>query len=64
MFAPTKDRNAPGQGFTHHSGDRVTIASDQLGRLVNTVRGCDDIAPWTFGTRALMENLARRGVLG
>ena len=64
MFAPTKDRNAPGQGFTHHTGDRVTIASDQLGRLVNTVRDCDDIAPWTFGTRALMENLARRGVLG
>lgn len=64
MFAPTKDRDAPGQGFTHHSGDRVTIASAPLGRLVNTVKPCDEIAPWTFGTRALMENLARRGALG
>lgn len=63
MFAPTKDRDAPGHGFTHHRGDRVTIASEHLGRLVNTVQPCDEIAPWTFGTRALMENLARRGVL-
>jgi fumarylacetoacetate (FAA) hydrolase family protein len=63
MFAPTKDRDAPGQGFTHHWGDRVTIASGPLGRLVNTVQPCDEIAPWTFGTRALMENLAKRGVL-
>ncbi|MFM7333746.1 MAG: fumarylacetoacetate hydrolase family protein [Tabrizicola sp.] len=63
MFAPTKDRDAPGQGFTHHRGDRVTIASGPLGKLVNTVQPCDEIAPWTFGTRALMENLARRGVL-
>ena len=63
MFAPTKDRDAAGQGFTHHTGDRVTISSGPLGRLVNTVKPCDAIAPWTFGTRALMENLARRGVL-
>ena len=63
MFAPTKDRDAPGQGFTHHKGDRVTISSAPLGKLVNTVKPCDEIAPWTFGTRALMENLARRGVL-
>lgn len=63
MFAPTKDRDAPGQGFTHHHGDRVTISSAPLGRLVNTVKACDAIAPWTFGARALMENLAKRGVL-
>lgn len=63
MFAPTKDRDAAGQGFTHHTGDWVTISSAPLGRLVNTVKPCDQIAPWTFGTRALMENLARRGVL-
>jgi fumarylacetoacetate (FAA) hydrolase family protein len=63
MFAPTQDRDAPGQGFTHHAGDRVTIAAGALGRLVNTVRPCDEIAPWTFGARALMENLARRGLL-
>jgi fumarylacetoacetate (FAA) hydrolase family protein len=63
MFAPTKDRDGPGQGFTHHWGDRVTIGSDLLGQLVNTVQPCDAIAPWTFGSRALIENLARRGVL-
>jgi fumarylacetoacetate (FAA) hydrolase family protein len=63
MFAPTKDRDAPGQGFTHHKGDRVTIASGPLGKLTNIVKNCDEIAPWTFGTRALMENLAKRGAL-
>jgi len=63
MFAPTKDRDAPGQGFTHHPGDRVEIASGPLGRLVNVTRACDEIAPWTFGVGALMRNLAGRGVL-
>lgn len=63
MFAPTKDRDAPGQGFTHHRGDRVIISSGPLGMLANTVQPCDEIAPWTFGTRALLGNLARRGVL-
>jgi fumarylacetoacetate (FAA) hydrolase family protein len=24
MFAPVKDRDAPGMGFTHHEGDVVT----------------------------------------
>ncbi|WP_347311912.1 fumarylacetoacetate hydrolase family protein [Defluviimonas sp. SAOS-178_SWC] len=64
MFAPTKDRGGAGQGFTHHYGDRVEIASDPLGRLINIVRPCDEIEPWTFGARALMENLAARGMLG
>ena len=63
MFAPTKDRNAQGQGFTHHKGDIVSIASAPLGKLINTVRACDEIEPWTFGSRALMENLSKRGVL-
>ncbi len=63
MFAPTKDREGPGLGFTHHSGDRVTVASPMLGRLVNEVQPCDAIAPWTFGARALMGNLAARGLL-
>src|SRR5471032_834777 len=27
MFSPIQDRDAPGAGFTHHRGDRVTIAS-------------------------------------
>ncbi len=64
MFAPTRDRGAPGLGFTHRPGDRVTISSPALGRLVNEVQPCDAIEPWTFGTRALMENLAARGLLG
>ena len=33
MFAPTEDRDAPGQGFTHKVGDVVTIESPRLGRL-------------------------------
>jgi len=63
MFAPTQDRGAPGQGFTHHIGDVVTIASDRLGSLTNRMRHATDCAPWTFGTSALMRNLARRGLI-
>ena len=63
MFAPTKDRDKPGLGFTHKVGDVVTIAAPELGALVNTVRHCPDVAPWRFGTRALMTNLAQRGLL-
>ncbi|MFD1696430.1 fumarylacetoacetate hydrolase family protein [Roseibium aestuarii] len=63
MFAPTKDRRAPGQGFTHEIGDRVEISAPELGRLVNVVDHTDAIAPWTFGTGALLRNLARRGLL-
>jgi fumarylacetoacetate (FAA) hydrolase family protein len=64
MFAPIEDRDAPGQGFTHKTGDIVTIAAPGLGRLVNRMRPTDQCAPWTFGTSALMRNLARRGLLG
>ncbi len=63
MFAPTKDRGKPGLGFTHKVGDTVTISAPELGALVNTVRHCPDVAPWAFGTRALMSNLAKRGLL-
>lgn len=62
MFAPTKDRDAAGGGFTHRIGDRVTIASARLGGLVNRVDRSDRIPPWTFGVRALMANLAARGL--
>lgn len=64
MFSPIKDRDAPGGGFTHHLGDVVTISAPPLGALVNTVRLCTEIAPWTFGARALYRNLAQRGLLG
>jgi fumarylacetoacetate (FAA) hydrolase family protein len=63
MFAPVKDRRGPGQGFTHEIGDIVTVATPRLGALVNRVNRTDAIAPWTFGTRALMSSLARRGLL-
>lgn len=63
MFSPVKDRGAPGAGFTHHLGDRVTIASPLLGALVNEVQLSTEIPPWTFGIRALYRNLALRGLL-
>ena len=63
MFAPIKDRDAPGKGFTHKAGDIVTIAAPRLGSLVNRMRSSEDCAPWTFGTGALMRNLAQRGLL-
>jgi fumarylacetoacetate (FAA) hydrolase family protein len=63
MFAPTKDRDGAGQGFTHKTGDVVSIASPKLGKLVNRMRTSDACEPWNFGIGDLMTNLARRGVL-
>lgn len=64
MFAPVEDRDAPGKGFTHKTGDIVTIAAPKLGRLVNRMTPADRCEPWTFGVGALMRNLAKRGLLG
>jgi fumarylacetoacetate (FAA) hydrolase family protein len=63
MFAPVKDRDTPGLGFTHKVGDVTTVASDKLGALVNRMRHADDCERWDFGTAALMRHLAKRGVL-
>jgi fumarylacetoacetate (FAA) hydrolase family protein len=63
MFAPVKDRDAPGVGFTHHAGDVVTIAADKLGALTNVVTTSDKAPAWTFGVGDLMRNLAKRGLL-
>ncbi len=63
MFAPVQDRGGPGQGFTHKIGDIVTIAAPKLGQLSNRVVLISDAEPWTFGTTALMRNLAGRGLL-
>jgi fumarylacetoacetate (FAA) hydrolase family protein len=60
MFSPIQDRGAPGAGFTHRLGDRVTIASPALGALVNTVQRSDAIPPWTYGVSALLEHLRSR----
>ncbi|HLG83811.1 MAG TPA: fumarylacetoacetate hydrolase family protein [Bradyrhizobium sp.] len=63
MFAPVKDRDAPGQGFTHKRNDIVTIAAPELGRLVNRMRTSDECEPWTMGIGALMRNLAQRKLI-
>ncbi len=60
MFAPIQDRHGPGQGFTHEIGDIATVSTPSLGMLVNRVNTSDQIPPWTYGTRALMRDLARR----
>lgn len=63
MFSPVQDRDGPGQGFTHHLGDVVTIFTPELGALTNTVRLATEAPEWRFGTGALMRNLAARGLL-
>jgi fumarylacetoacetate (FAA) hydrolase family protein len=63
MFVPSKDRGEKGKGFTHHTGDIVTISSEKFGALVNRVRLSTECAPWTYGSRALMRDLAAAGLI-
>jgi fumarylacetoacetate (FAA) hydrolase family protein len=63
LFAPTEDRGTPGAGFTHTPGDVVRISTPRLGTLANVVAYAEDAPPWSFGVRALFENLAARGLL-
>lgn len=63
LFAPTMDRDAPGEGFTHKLGDVVTISCPGLGRLTNTVRLSTECPEWTFGVTDFMRNLAGRGFI-
>ena len=63
LFAPVQDRDHPGRGFTHKQGDVVRIATPKLGALVNRVTTSKAAAPWQFGIRDLMRNLAARGLL-
>ncbi|MDQ0663104.1 fumarylacetoacetate (FAA) hydrolase family protein [Arthrobacter ulcerisalmonis] len=58
LFAPTQDRDVPGQGFTHKHGDLVTIRSRHLGALVNRVGPCEELPEWSFGLRQLFAYLA------
>lgn len=63
LFAPVQDRDHAGRGFTHKEGDIVRIATPKLGALVNRVTTSKAAAPWEFGIRDLMRNLAARGLL-
>ena len=44
-------------------GDVVRISTPKLGTLVNRVTTSKAAPPWHFGARALMRNLASRGLL-
>jgi fumarylacetoacetate (FAA) hydrolase family protein len=57
LFAPTADRDEPGQGFTHKTGDLVRIHSARLGTLVNTVAPAEELPRWTFGLGELLRYL-------
>ena len=63
LFAPTQDRRAPGQGFTHEIGDVVTISNSDLGELTNVMKHSTECPPWEFGTSHLMRNLAARALI-
>lgn len=64
LFAPTQDRDEPGRGFTHKTGDGVRVSSARLGALENRVTTSKLAPPWSFGVGELMHNLAARGLLG
>ena len=63
MFAPVADRDRPGEGFTHKDKDIVCISTPTLGMLENRVRLCTDCEPWTYGTRHLLGDLCKAGLI-
>ncbi|SHL39006.1 Fumarylacetoacetate (FAA) hydrolase family protein [Bradyrhizobium lablabi] len=63
MFAPIKDRDVAGEGFTHKRGDIVTIGTPKLGKLTNRMLPSDECAHWQFGLGAMMKNLSGRKYL-
>lgn len=64
LFAPTADRDVPGEGFTHKPGDVVEIRSSHLGALVNTVGFAEELPRWEFGLGELFRYLAASGHAG
>jgi len=62
LFAPTEDRDTPGEGFSHKYGDVVIILCDRLGKLTNRVGLSSEISPWTFGTLDLFRSLMKRKI--
>ena len=63
LFAPTRDRDGAGRGFTHKKGDVVRISTEKLGMLENAMTWSNQAPPWEFGVGALMTNLSERGIL-
>jgi fumarylacetoacetate (FAA) hydrolase family protein len=63
MFAPVKDRGGVGKGFTHKSGDVVSISTPALGTLGNRVKLATECPPWTYGASHLMRDLAKARLL-
>ena len=63
MFAPVKDRGGAGKGFTHKSGDIVSVSTPSLGKLTNRVRMSTECPEWTYGASHLMRDLAKAGLI-
>ena len=63
MFAPVKDRDGAGKGFTHKLGDIVTISTPTLGTLSNRVNLSTKCPPWTYGASHLLRDLAKADLL-
>ena len=63
MFAPVKDRDGEGKGFTHKLGDLVSISTPELGTLTNRVNLSTKCPPWTYGASHLLRDLAGAGLL-
>ena len=63
MFAPVKDRDGVGKGFTHKLGDTVTISTSALGTLSNRVNLSTHCPPWTYGASHLLRDLAKADLL-
>ena len=63
MFAPVKDRDGAGKGFTHKIGDTVSISTPSLGTLTNKVNLSTKCPPWTYGASHLLRDLARADLL-
>lgn len=63
MFAPVKDRDGAGKGFTHKLGDTVTISTSALGTLSNRVNLSTKCPPWTYGASHLLRDLAKADLL-
>ena len=63
MFAPVKDRDGEGKGFTHKLGDVVSISTSELGTLSNSVNLSTKCLPWTYGASHLLRDLAKADLL-